>query len=78
MMISNRVKRNISGTLFVVGLSIMGIRASNVVANPSSGMAWFEFIGITILTWICYDSFSIYRKRVKNGILFGNQKPKGF
>ena len=72
-MISNRVKRNISVTLFVLGLVIMGIRASNVVANFSSGVAWFEFIGTTILTWVCYDNFSIYQRRVKRGILFGNQ-----
>ncbi|MCM1452363.1 MAG: hypothetical protein NC102_08885 [Clostridium sp.] len=74
-MVSNRVKRNISGTLFAVGLINMAVRASGVVADFSSGKAWFEFISITILTWICYDSFSIYRRRVKNGIKFGSQKP---
>lgn len=73
-MVSNRVKRNLSGTLFVLGLVIMGIRASNVVANFPSGVAWFEFIGITVLTWICFDNFTIYRRRVKKGFKFGNQQ----
>lgn len=72
-MISNRVKRNISGTLFILGLVLMGVRASNVVADISSGKAWFEFISITVLTWICHDNFSIYRRRVRRGIKFGNR-----
>lgn len=64
-MVSNRLKRNKAGTLFVVGLLIIGVRASEVVADFSSGKAWFEFIGITVLTWLSYDNFSIYRRRSK-------------
>lgn len=72
MKISNRVKRNISLTLFVVGLFCMGARSVNVLQNPKSFMAWFEFAGIAFLTWcICFDNFLIYRRRVKKGILFG-------
>lgn len=72
MKISNRVKRNISFTLFVVGLFCMGARSVDVLQNPTSIMAWFEFAGITFLTWcICFDNFLIYRRRVKHGILFG-------
>lgn len=77
MKISNRVKRNISFTLFtlfVVGLLCMGARSVDVLHNPSSFMGWFEFAGITFLTWcICFDNFLIYRRRVKNGILFGSK-----
>ncbi len=72
-MVSNRVKRNISGSLCILGLMIMGVRAFDVVAEPSSLKAWFEFISIDILTFICYDNFSIYRRRVKRGIMYGNQ-----
>lgn len=74
MKISNRVKRNIALTLFVVGLFCMGARSVNVIQNYTSFMAWFELVGITFLTWcICFDNFLIYRKRVKKGILFGSK-----
>ncbi len=74
MKISNRVKRNISFTLFVVGLFCMAARSVNVLQTPASIMAWSEFAGITFLTWcICFDKFLIYRRRVKNGILFGSK-----
>lgn len=76
-MVSNRVKRNISGTLFILGLILMGVRASDVVANFSSARVWFEFMSITILTWASFDNFSIYRKRVNKGIKFGKQEPNG-
>ena len=75
MRVSNRVKQNISGTQFVLGLCLSGVRSSNVVADPSSAKAWVEFIGITISTWVCFDSYSIYRKRVNRGIKFGNRNP---
>lgn len=75
MRISNRVKRNISFTLFVVGLLCMAARSIDVFQNPASTMAWFEFAGITFLTWcICFDHFLVYRRRVKNGILFGSRQ----
>lgn len=74
MKISNRVKRNISFTLFIVGLFCMAARSVNVVQNPHFFMTWFELTGITFLTWcICFDNFLIYRRKVKNGILFGSK-----
>lgn len=64
--VSNRVKRNISFALFVVGLFCMAARSVNVLQNLDSIKAWFEFAGIAFLTWrICYDKFLIYRRRVK-------------
>lgn len=74
MKISNRVKRNITFALFVVGLLCMAARSVDVVQNPGSLMAWFKLASITLLTWfICFDNFLIYRRRVKNGILFGTK-----
>ena len=74
MKISNRVKRNISFTLFVVGLFCMAARSVEVLQNPASAKALFEFASIAFLTWcICFDNFLSYRRRVKNGILFGSK-----
>lgn len=73
MKISNRVKRNISLTLVIVGCAIFIARLIQVIETPSSGRAWFELFSICVLTYICFDSFSIYRRRVKRGILFGDK-----
>lgn len=74
MKICNRVKRNTFLILCVVGLFCMAARSVDVLQNPDSIMAWFELAGIIFLTWcICFDNFLIYRRRVKNGILFGSK-----
>lgn len=73
MRISNKIKRNISFTLLIVGCLCIISDAFDVACNPSSGKAWFELVGITILTYFCFDDFLIYRGKLKNGILFGNQ-----
>lgn len=73
MKISNRVKRNISFTLTIVGVACIASRARDVAMSPSSGMAWFEFCGMMVITWCCYDNFRIYRRRVRKGILFGSE-----
>ena len=52
MKISNRVKRNISFTLFVVGLFCMATRSVNVLQTPASIMAWFEFAGRYVMGFL--------------------------
>lgn len=72
MKISNRVKRNISLTLLVIGLICIASRIWDVALAPSSGRAWFNLFSIVVLTYICFDNFLIYRRRVKKGIKFGS------
>lgn len=72
-MVSNRVKRNISATLLVVGLLCIVGRAWAVAMAPKSGIAWLELCGVMLLTYLCFDNFLIYRRRLKNGIKFGDR-----
>lgn len=72
MMVSNRVKRNISGTLLIVGILCIIARIWDVAVSPKSGQAWFDLFGIIVLTYLCFDNFCIYRRRVKKGIKFGS------
>lgn len=65
-MANNRVKRNISATLSVVGILCIIVRICNVFMEPKSGMAWFELCGIILLTYLCFDNYMIYRRRAKN------------
>ncbi|MCM1142593.1 MAG: hypothetical protein NC453_28820 [Muribaculum sp.] len=71
--ISNRVKRNISLTLMILGCICIVSRAFDVAAAPSSGKAWFDLCGIILLTYLCFDNYMIYRRRVKKGIIFGSR-----
>lgn len=72
-MVSNRVKRNISGALLLVDILCVIARGWHVAMNPTSGYAWFETAGMVLLTYLCFDNFCIYRRRVKKGIKFGNK-----
>lgn len=72
-MVSNRVKRNVSGTLLIIGVLCVIARGWNLAMNPTSGYAWFETAGMAFLTNLCFDNFRIYRRRIKNGIKFGEQ-----
>ena len=72
MQISNRVKRNISLTLLVIGLICIASRIWDVALAPSSGRAWFDLFSIVVLTYLCFDNYLIYRRRVKKGIKFGS------
>lgn len=72
MKISNRVKRNISFTLFVVGIICIASRIWDVALALSSGRAWFDLFSIVVLTYLCLDNYLIYRRRVKKGIKFGS------
>ncbi len=71
-MISNRVKRNISGTLMVLAIILAVVRGWNVMVEPTSGKAWFELFAMLLAVYICFDNFSIYRRRVNAGIKFGS------
>ena len=71
-MVSNQVKRNISATLLVIGIICIITRIWGVLIEPKSGMAWFELAGIILITYLCFDNFMIYRRRIKNGIKFGS------
>ena len=70
MRVSNRVKRNVSFTLLIVGVLCIIARAWTVAVDPSSGSAWFDLVGIILLTYICFDRFMIFRRRVRHGNLF--------
>lgn len=70
MQISNRVKRNISLTLTVVGVICNISRVWDVAIAPLSVHAWFDLLGILLLTYICFDNYKIYQRRVKKGIKF--------
>lgn len=71
-MISNKVKRNISGTLLIIGLACVIARSWYLAMNPTSGYYWFETAGMALLTYLCLDNYLIYRRRVKKGIKFGS------
>jgi len=66
MQIGNRVKRNLSLTLSIVGLLCIASRIWDVVSDPSSGRAWFDLFGIIILTYLSLDNYMTYRSRVRN------------
>lgn len=72
MKISNRVKRNISLALLVVGVLCILARSWEVLMAPSSGRAWFELFGIVVITFLCVDNYLIYSRKVKRGIKFGS------
>lgn len=63
IMLSCKVKRNISGTLLVVGVICVIARLWDVVMEPDSGRARFELCGMGVLTYLCFDSFMIYRRK---------------
>lgn len=73
-MVSNRVKRNFSVTLLCIGLVCIISRAWDVALSPESAKTWLKLIGIIVITYLCYDNFNIYQRRIKRGILFGDQK----
>ncbi len=70
MKISNRVKRNLSLTLAILGFVCMGSFAVELVMDPKSAKLWFQFIGVVICTTSFLEAYRTYRRRVKNGILF--------
>ncbi len=71
--ISNRVKRNISLTLFIVGIACTVFRVWDVVLTSSSGRAWLNLFGIVLPTLFCFDNYLTFRRRVRSGIRFGSR-----
>lgn len=72
-MVSNRVKRNISGALCVVGVLCVVARGWYLVNDPASGNAWFEVVACAFMTYVSFDNFLIYHRRVKKGIKYGSK-----
>lgn len=74
MAISNRVKRNISLTLTVMGCGIILARIIDpIMSHAITGKNWFEIFGAIVITFCAFNSYCTYRKRVKDGILFGRR-----
>ncbi len=74
MKVSNTVKRNLYATLFAVGVCCTIGRAWEAAISPESVKVWLKLIGTIAITFLCFDDFRIYQRRLKSGILFGNQK----
>ncbi len=72
MKISNRAKRNMSMTLFCLGVVLTLSRIWDVIMDPHSGTCWLKLIGIMIATYFCLDNYLIYRKRLKRVKEFGD------
>lgn len=73
MRISNRVRRNISFVLFLVGVACVIARGLELADELSSGMAWFNLFSIVFLTAVCFGRFRELQKRVRQGIIFGTR-----
>ena len=39
-------------------------RGWDLAMNLTSGRAWFDFCGMLLLTYLCFDNFNGYRKRL--------------
>ena len=74
MAVSNRIKRNISFALTIVGCFIILARIIETIMNQTiTGWIWFEIFGALVITYCAFDNFNIYRIRVKDGIMFGSR-----
>lgn len=63
-MLNLKVKRNISAILAAVGVICVIARLWNVIKEPHSSRGWFELSGMIILTYLCIDSWWIYRRKI--------------
>lgn len=70
MAVSNRIKRNISFALTIVGCLIIIARIIDPIMNHAiTGKDWLKILGAIAITYCAYDNFKIYHKRVKDGII---------
>ena len=73
MVMSNRVKRNISVPLTLLGCIIISARVIDPIMSGSiDGRGWFDIFGAVVITCLAYDNFKMYRDRVRNGIKSGS------
>lgn len=74
MAVSNRIKRNISFALTIVGcFIILACIIEPIMSQAITDWNWFEIFGALVITYCAFDNFNIYRKRVKDGIMFGSR-----
>ena len=74
MAVSNRIKRNISFALTIVGGFIILARIIEpIMSQAITDWNWFEIFGALVITYCAFDNLNIYRKRVKDGIMFGSR-----
>ncbi len=75
MAASNRVKRNISFALTVLGCIIIIARIIDpIMSHMITGWNLFEILGATVITYCMFNNFNIYRKRVNDSIMFGRRQ----
>lgn len=73
MAISNRVKRNISFCLTLLGCVIVLARVIGpVMAGCIDVRGWFDIFGACVITYLAFDNFRIYSRRVKKNIRSGS------
>lgn len=73
MAISNRVKRNISFCLTILGCIIIIARvAGPVLRGHIDARGWFDIFGACVITYLAFDNFRIYSRRVKKNIRSGS------
>ena len=68
MRISNRVKRNISLILAILGCFIILARAWNLAMGDGT---WWEVVSAGVITFCAFIGYIDYRKKVVEGKLFG-------
>ena len=72
MAVSNRIKRNISFLLTLLGcVIIISWIVTPILARSIDAKGWFEIFGACVITYNTYSSFATYNKRVKAGIEYG-------
>ncbi len=69
MKVSNRFKRNLSAGLSLLGIVCVISRGWMLWENPSSGRAWFEFVGMIVITYCAIDRYRQLAKLVRAGVL---------
>lgn len=70
-MISNRVKKNIWGTLLVLGIFTVAAR----IIDVATGGKWWQLVSAIAITAIPLKAYVAYRKAVKDGNLAGKVSP---
>ena len=76
MRISNRVKRNISLTLAIIAVLCISSYLIEMVMEKQykSSHIWFKLFAMSVYSFCSFDNFIIYQRRLKRGILFGNER----